>query len=159
MSLPFEINKRLTKACTKWVGTPYVAGQSIPGPQGGTDCVRVCDLILQEALGLELEPLPRHAQDAAFHNKEVVAEMQRQLFRRFDLRNVSESEDIEPLDLIVCSQIMGSGSATTDGHHIVLCISKNQCIDAWPNIGVRKLGMGAILSGFEIHRVWRPNRR
>lgn len=154
-----EITKRLNAACSKWVGTPYVAGQSVPGPQGGTDCVRVCDLILQEALGLCLDPLPRYAQDAAFHNKEVVAEMQRHLFRRFDLRNIDLDEPIEPLDLIICSQLTGTGSATTDGHHIILCQSKNQCIDAWPGIGVRRVGMGVLTSGFTIHKVWRPNKR
>jgi len=156
MSIPIEINKRLTRAYTKWVGTPYVSGQSVPGPQGGVDCVRICDLVLQEALGLTLEPLPRHAQDAAFHDPKITAEMQRLLFRRFNLRNVEEEERPRALDIIVCSQIMGSGPASNDGHHLILCVSGNQCIDAWPGLGVRKLGMGAVLMGFNIHRIWRP---
>lgn len=154
MSLSIEVQKRLTRAYTKWVGTPYVAGQSVPGPRGGVDCVRVCDLILQEALGLSLEPLPRYSQDAAFHDRRIVAEMQRLLFDRFNLSTVEGRP--KALDLIVCSQRVNGSPLSNEGHHIVLCVASNLCVDAWPGIGCRKLGMGAVLSGFEIHKVWRP---
>lgn len=151
--------KRLRASIKGWEGTPYVAGQSFPGKQGGVDCVRICDLILQDALDLSLDPLPRHAQDSAFHDKEVVAQMQRLLFERFDLYSVPVDSRIEPLDLVVCSQkIRGTVSPKDSGHHIILSISRNQCIDAWPGIGVRILGTGGILAGFDILKIWRSEK-
>jgi cell wall-associated NlpC family hydrolase len=152
--------KRLKASIAGWQGTPYVAGQSFPGKGGGVDCVRICDLILQDALGLSLDPLPRHSQDSAFHDKSVVANMQRLLFERFDLYSVPVDGQIQPLDLIVCSQkIKGMRTpADHEGHHIVLATSSNQCIDAWPGVGVRVLGMGSIRAGFEIHKVWRSEK-
>ena len=65
----------LGAAVKEWRGTPYAAGCCSPGPGGGVDCVRFVDAVLQQLHQTVLPPLPRFAQDAAFHNPRTVADM------------------------------------------------------------------------------------
>lgn len=75
-----------------WRGTPHRAGQKVPGPAGGVDCVRFPDEVLRQArraLGLpELDDLPRWAQDAAFHDPRVSARFEALMTARHGLRRV-----------------------------------------------------------------------
>lgn len=157
MSLTPEQRSRLIEACKLWLGTPYLAGQCIPGKEGGVDCVRLTDAILQQTYGLSLEPLPRHAQDAAFHNKEVVQSMVRLFFERFDLFTVNNPRVFLPTDLIMTRQITnGEMPETPSGHHVILVTARKPvCIDAWPRIGVREIGLGGVKASFTILKVYR----
>lgn len=152
-----EQRKRFTRSISKWSGTPYRTGQSTPGRLGGVDCVRLCDCVLQDTLGLTLEPLPRHAADSAFHSREVVQEVTRLLFSRFDLYTVRDPLEFKPCDIIVARQRTTEDVPTdSEGHHILLAgPARPLCYDAWPNVGVRTLGEGAVRASFDVLKVYR----
>jgi|GEM_PF-6985151 len=71
------MNTRFAEFLARWSGTPYMAGQCCPSGghelQGGVDCLRYVDDWCQMLRRVTLAPLPRHAQDAAFHDPRIVA--------------------------------------------------------------------------------------
>ena len=149
--------KRLNDASKRWVGTPYMAGQAVAG--SGVDCVRLVDCVLQEALGLTLEPLPRFPADSAYHNKEVVTQMQRLLFERFDLEKVPDDETRYRMgDVLALSLKSKQGQVPGNAHHICIMVSPVKAIDAWPGTGVRILGIGGVLSSFHVLKHWRSEK-
>lgn len=93
--------RTLDAFCAEWEGTPYAGGCCSPGPSGGVDCVRFVDAGLQRLHGVLLEPLPRFAQDAAFHNPETVAHMIRVLETRYPAYKRRRCSVVRPGDTLL----------------------------------------------------------
>lgn len=164
MSLSLEQIQRLRAAIERWKNTPYMAGQCLPGTgkDGGVDCVRFGDTILQETYGLSLPPLPREAQDSAWHDPVVVSRITRLVFERFDLFSVDLKQPLMPADwLCVRAKTTHKPKDRAEQieqrpHHIVIVgFPPNLAWHAVPKANVISCGIGGIRASFDIIKVWR----
>lgn len=154
---------RLQTAIDRWQGTPYVAGQSMPGKDGGVDCVRYDYDLLEWTYQVGHEPLPRIAQDAAFHKVEVVQAVMRHFWERFQWFSVKPGLPLMPADLLAVRQKTPYVPEDEDGrakilnpHHVfVVGPDRIMCHDSWPGIGVRSCGIGGVRASFEVVHVYR----
>ena len=156
MSLSSAQLERLQRRLDEWEGTPYMAGQCKPGKRledgCGVDCVRLGDDALQYALGLSLDPLPREAQDAAFHDPNVVFRFQRLMLKRFrgttlDPQTIKqEAGDILGLKL---------KDAAKEHHVAIVGADGVRCYHAI-GAGVVWSGIGGIRASYDVLKIWRP---
>lgn len=155
---------RFKQALVEWDRTPYMAGQCVPGLKGGTDCLRFSDAILQRFYGLNLEPLPREAQDAALHNPEVVKKIARLVIERFDFVTIRE-ERFQPGDWLCVRPKVPGEKLTLEQmveirpHHcIVVGPDGRRCWHAVPKANVCWTGIGGVLAAFDIIKIWRSRK-
>lgn len=153
---------RLMASLVKWQATPYLAGQCLAGLQGGVDCIRYVDAVLQDVFDKKPEPLPVEAQDAALHNPEVVQRIARLIAVRFSMRTVDPLGIISPADIICTRTKTKSGEKLTPEeiltktpHHVFLAGFGPLCWHALQRVGVCSMGIGAMRSSFNVIQVWR----
>lgn len=167
MSLSHDQTIALQSALTRWRGTPYIAGNQMPGQHGGVDCLRYVDAVLHEVFrpGDRLDPLPRHAQDAALHNTQIVYEVIRIMLKRFDMKCMPDVITPDPGDVLAvrlktkpAESLIHRPSEGRSRHLLVVTNHTAICSHAIPGHGVVLAGRGGIESTFEITGVYRSKR-
>lgn len=143
--------QRFLCALEAWDGTPYMAGCACP--QRGVDCVRLVDCLLQSTFGLNLKPLPRECQDAAFHDVKVVAKTSKLIKERFQAKSVPLDENIGvyPADVLVVKHKEGKNP-----HHVLIVGPDGiKTYHAQSGVGVSWTGLGGVNSMFHITHIYR----
>jgi len=155
MSLPDPARQRSTEALAqaiyKWTGTPYMAGQCLPGV--GVDCVRLICAILNDLRGHEVIPISTVPPDAALHNRETAIAAMRSLLKAYNPTKV-ENRMIEPGDILVVSYSGGG-----PGHGMLVGPVKNTLYHS-DGRGVVKTGMALPCEFQRVHGIYRlPDRQ
>jgi hypothetical protein len=177
MSMTRDQRQRLIAAIQRWTQppTPYMAGQCLPRglsgvPEGGgVDCVRFVDAVLQETYYGRwdaLEPLPREAQDSAWHNPEIVSRVARLFFDRFDLYSVEIGRSFKPGDMLCVRSKPPPGAkpltvaekAVMTPHHCIIVAPDLWCWHAVPAVNVCRVGAGGVKACFDLIKVWRSRK-
>lgn len=135
--------KRLEQVLELWVGTPYRAGQQMPGV--ACDCRSFVLAVLDSLYGkqTDVELLP---EDASLHQPEVSRSFLRKMARYWNVQKV-EDRVLEPGDLII-SAYPGAGPT-----HVMISGRWPWIYHATKTSGVRKTGF--TLDGLEFYGHYR----
>lgn len=168
MPLSYEQRRGLREGIELWDKTPYLSGQFMPGAGGGVDCVRYGDALLQHTYHggwQSLPPLPREAQDAAWHDPAVVKKVIRLMCERHDLYLLDPAAPAfryQPADLLCVRQKPQKGEdahADREPHHVIVVgADAIWCHHAVPRTHVARVGIGGVRACFEVLRVFRSAR-
>lgn len=146
--------QRFLCALEAWEGTKYMPGCCCP--QTGVDCIRLVDALLQSTFGLNLSPLPREAQDAAFHDPKVVVRVRRLIKDRFksvSVRIDGDSVGVLPADVIEVRCKHGKAP-----HHVLIVGPDGiRVYHAQSGIGVSWTGVGGVTAMFDITHIYRSS--
>lgn len=161
MTLSREQFERLGLFIQQWEETPYLAGQCCPGPSGGVDCLRYVDQGLQQTRGVVLDPLPREAQDAAFHDRDVVVRMGLLMVRRHNLVSIRTRPPFKPADTLCVrtktpNAVKREDLANLSPHHLMIVGPDG--IRVWhagPSRKVSWMGLGGVPVCYDIIQAWR----
>jgi len=146
-----EITARLETNFQRWEGTPYMAGQCMPGM--GVDCVRfVCD-VLDKMYDTHTE-VPREIQDRSLHDPAGAQEVM-DLIRSYYPDHVdlpAGDRCVEPGDIIITGNAQGG-----PGHAILVGTARNTLWQATSR-AVRMCGLGLLQHFQQVCTIVRPDK-
>lgn len=153
--------QRFEQFIEQWEGTPYLSGQCMAGPAGGVDCLRYVDQGLQAIKGVSLVPLPREAQDAAFHDRRVVVFIGLLMMKRHGLKTIGIRPPFKVADILCVrtktpTPLKPENRAEKNPHHIMLVGPGG--IRVWhagPSQQVSWMGLGGVVCCYDIIHAWR----
>ncbi len=142
------IERKLNKELDEWLDTPYLAGSSAKGPQGGVDCIRFVCSVLDAMYGYQREPLDRLPGDVAMHDPARARAALRKMLRNYEPNIRVDDGTIEPGDILVVSPERGGPS-----HAKIVSATPNKIYHATTN-GIRFTGiLERVGSPWAVYRV------
>lgn len=135
-----------------WAGTRYMPGQSCRGRVA--DCIGFVAGVLDELHGYEdPPPVPRHANDVAFHNPRLAAQVTLGISRRWPMRAVRRGWEPEAGDVL----LVRVGSLGTGGHAMLVGARPREAWHCDFESGVCYTGVEAVRP--LLVRAWRPTEK
>lgn len=93
------VAEKMLRVVKKWEGTPYMAGQCMPGV--GVDCIRFGHAVLCEMTGKNLGAFPRLPQDMSMHNRLGSMRVLHQMRRDFSEHERVSGTVCIPMDIVI----------------------------------------------------------
>lgn len=144
--------KSLSSVLESWANTPFGAGQC--EKQHGVDCVRFVDAAIAEWRGYSFsDPLPRHAQQQAFHDPRIVASMETLLKIRHCYERVQADPDALSNDLLRPGHVIAVAMLNNPFH---LYIADGPRLWHASEVGVAWTSLEAVRSIVTVRRWYKP---
>jgi hypothetical protein len=135
----------------KWLGTPYGAGQQVPGV--AVDCVRLLCRMLDELHGLDETPLAQIPPDASMHTREGAQLTMMAIMHAYKPWIKITDGKIEPGDIVVVGPVGGG-----PGHGMMVSTRRNCLIHA-DQEEVALAGLGFFSEHQRVFGVFRKGNR
>lgn len=146
-----QATEKLRRVIQRWEGTPYMAGQQVPGV--GVDCVRFVCRVFDALHNLEETPLENIPADASMHTREGAIQTMRKIMKAYSPISQVTDGSIEPGDVIIVSYVGGG-----PGHAMLVGTDRNTLYHA-DSVGVVRTGLGIAAGQQIIHGVFRKANR
>lgn len=149
-----QAESRLEYVISRWVGTPYMAGQRVRG--AGVDCVQFVTAVLDELHRNEKPTfVPRLRPDSAIHDARQGGPTIKALRQGFASQVVRETV-VEPGDVLVVRAIPRSRGPRRMGHVLITGSVPNTLYHAMTGSGVTRTSIEGL---DEILRIYRDKNK